>query len=104
MDIATIAAPPMPTPTSTEYTWAQTWRFFVLGLLRALIVSAGPLVLWIWRWHVTSYDPINWHEFWIQAAGTFSAPAALYWHTHWKMLKLPSWAEIPDNFNQVPQP
>lgn len=93
-----IISPPLPSPKTTEYTWEQTWRFFLLGLFRALVVSSLPLFVWVWRWYSTSYDPVNWREFWIQAAVTLAAPAGLYWKNHWHMLKLPCILEVPPEF------
>lgn len=98
MSIAEVISPPLPRPVSTQLTWEQTWRFFVLGLLRAVVLASPPLAAWFWNWLHNWDEPIAWNEFWVMFLATVGPPAGLYWKNHWYLLKLPEFLEVPPEF------
>lgn len=102
MKLATVLSPSIPPPTSTVLTWEQSWRFFLLGILRAILLSSLPLVVWLWNWIANWDNPIEWSEFWKLAAATAGPTAALYWKNHWHLLKLPRVLIIPVEFGDPP--
>lgn len=100
LSITDAISPKLPIPVSTTYTPGQTWRFFLLGMFRACLLSALPIGVWFWNWLSNWNEPIAWHEFWLMFAACMGPPAGLYWKNHWHMLKLPSVLIIPLEFER----
>lgn len=98
----TVLTPSIPAPISTNYTAAQTYRFFINGLIRACWVGIVPMLWWAWSWE-HNWAAMHWDEFGKQFAACFATPAGHYWLTHRKLLKLPKFMNVPDEFLPGPE-
>lgn len=87
-----------------EYTWQQTWRFFLLGMFRATCAALLPVAYDVWDWFMNwSGTPIDWWHMAKLAGACAIIPAGGYWKKHWKQLKVPPAFEVPDSFLEVTQ-
>ena len=83
----------------TDYTWQQTWRFFIIGAIWAVGAAVLP-ALWIVGWNYVHYsDPIDWPLVWGAAATTAGPILYSYWVQHKNLLKLPPFFQIPPEFH-----
>lgn len=89
-----------PTPNGVpQYTWQQTWRFFGLGMFRAICASLIPVAYDVWDWIVNwNGTPIDWSHMWKLALACAIVPAGGYWKKHWHLLKTPPSFNVPSEF------
>lgn len=99
MKIAAIVSPALPAPTSTEITWEQSYRFFLLGCLRATVVTLGPVLRVLWKQHAR--HSIHWPDVGWLALTCAGPTALLYWNNHKYLLKIPPFLDVPPEFVQA---
>ena len=82
----------------TEYTWAQSLRFFLIGALWAVAASLPPVLWAIWHNYQNYTDPIDWSLIEGMALAAIGPALAGYWLSHRNLLKVPPWLDIPPEF------
>jgi len=83
----------------TEYTWAQSLRFFIIGAVWAVTASLPPVLWAVWHNYQNYTDPIDWNLIGGMALAATGPALTGYWLSHRNLLKLPPWFEIPAEFH-----
>lgn len=81
-----------------DYTWVQTTRFFILGILYASVYALLPVGIMLWHNYRNYTDPPDWNLVWEMTAGAVGPVGFSYWREHKALLKIPPWFDIPDDF------
>lgn len=82
----------------TDYTWAQSLRFFLIGATWS-VVNALPPVAWaVWHNYQNYTDPVDWSLIKGMALAAVGPALTAYWLSHRNLLKLPPWFTIPPEF------
>lgn len=83
---------------SSNYTWQQSLRFFILGITYATVYALLPVGVVLWHNYVNYSDPIDWGLVWQMTLAAIGPAAYSYYREHKALLKAPPWFSIPDEF------
>ncbi len=96
-EVVSAVAPTLTAPTSTEYTWEQTWRFMIVGCVKALWWSSAPVGTYIYMYYWE--DPFPWRAGLGIASSVWVPTLTKYWKDHWHMLKAPPFMDTPPEWD-----
>jgi hypothetical protein len=83
---------------STNYTWQQSLRFFILGITYATVYALLPVGVVLWHNYVNYSDPVDWSLVWQMTLAAVGPAAYSYYREHKALLKAPPWFDIPPEF------
>jgi hypothetical protein len=98
MQISSLGVQLSSTPNAPVYTWSQTWRFFLIGLVKAVIYGLIPVAVVLYHNYQNYSDPIDWSLVWEMIGAAVGPVAYSYWSEHKALLKAPPWLDIPPEF------
>lgn len=82
----------------SEYTWEQTWWFFLVGVFWVLVGTLPPVAVTLWDAYTHYSNPIDWTEIGRLAAASAGPALIGYWQSHKNLLKLPPGLVLPPEF------
>lgn len=82
-----------------DYTWQQTWRFFILGLLYTVLYALIPVAVVLQHNYQNYADPVDWGLVWKLVAAAAGPAAYGYYREKRALLKIPPFFQIPPEFN-----
>lgn len=98
MQISSVGVQLTSAPDAPTYTWVQTTRFFLLGILYASVYALLPVGIMLWHNYRNYTDPPDWKLVWEMIGGAVGPVALSYYREHKALLKIPPWFDIPSEF------
>jgi len=95
MQITSLGVQLTSAPDAPVYTWQQTTRFFILGILYTSIYALIPIGIMLVHNYNNYADGIDWELVWEMALGAVGPVALSYWREHRALLKIPPFFDLP---------